>query len=149
VDDGGACERNEECGADSFCSITTACPGVCQARVGSGGTCTTGNACEAGLACNMGTCGAAARAGAACNGTTGVSCEGLAYACVGDDGATAGTCTAWTTLFAGVVGEPCDPTDEDFCDEGLSCAFDGLAAGGPTFRCVERVAAGADCIIAI
>lgn len=148
VADGGACEHNEECGAGSWCAITTACPGVCQARVASGGACTTGNACQAGLSCNSGTCGAPATAGAACNGTTGVSCQGLAYACVGDDGTTAGVCTAYDSLFVGIVGEPCDPTNEDFCDPALSCAFDGITGGMPTFRCVARVTGGA-CTIAI
>lgn len=149
VTDGGACQRNEECGASSYCAITASCPGTCQARVASGGTCGASGSCAAGLECQSGTCRAPAGDGAACNGTTGVACSGLAYACVGDDGATPGVCTPWPELFSGAVGEMCDPRIEDFCNDGLACAFDGLAGGMPTFRCTAPVASGASCTIAI
>ena len=149
VPDGGACERSEECSDASYCAITTGCPGTCQARVASGGSCTDSAACVAGLSCTGGTCSAPAGAGAACNGTTGVSCTNLGLTCVGDDGGTAGVCTTWTSLLAGALGEVCDPQMEDFCDADLSCGFDGLDGTTPRFRCIARVAAGAACTIAV
>lgn len=149
VADGGACERNEECGEASYCAITTSCPGTCQARVATGAACTSSSACQSGLSCDSGTCRAPAGPGAACNGTTGVACSNLGLVCVGDDGATPGECTRWSEVLMGAEGELCDALNEDYCDDGLSCAFDGLDGTTPRFRCVTRVAAGAACTIAL
>lgn len=149
VADGGACELSEECAGDAYCAIAGACPGTCQARVASGATCTSDAACTGGLDCVGGTCRAPAGAGAACEGTTGVTCSGVGLTCIGSEGTTAGVCTDWDDVFMGALGEVCDAPNQDLCDEGLSCAFEGVGAGGPTFRCVARVAAGAECTIAL
>lgn len=149
VDDGGACELNEECGDGSYCAISGACPGACQARVMSGATCSSSDGCQPGLVCTSGSCRAPAGEGAACEGTTGVSCSNIGLTCAGSDGATAGTCAQLASFFSGAVGEICDPDMEDLCDEGISCAFDGLDGTSPRFRCVARVAAGAACTIAL
>jgi hypothetical protein len=149
VPDGGACELNEECGASSYCAISGACPGACQARVASGSTCTDSAGCLPGLSCTGGTCRTPAGEGAACGGTTGVSCSNIGLSCIGSSGTTPGVCTDLDTLFTGVAGEVCDAESQDFCNPDLSCAVDMVGATGPTFRCVARVAAGAACTAAV
>ncbi|MBU1239430.1 hypothetical protein KJ865_06950, partial [Myxococcota bacterium] len=55
VDDGGACEINEEC-LSNYCDTSEACPGVCAPAVADGASCDMSDECMKGAKCINGTC---------------------------------------------------------------------------------------------
>lgn len=144
---GGDCGWEEEC-ADGYCSMSDGtCPGACAARVAAGAACLEAAACPVGFACDGGHCVALAREGEACS--VSVACAGLDLSCVSPSGAGAGTCQSWDDLFAGAIGEPCSLASSDYCDPELSCVFDGVAGGTPSFVCAARVGRGEACAVGV
>lgn len=151
VEAGGPCALNEECAGDSYCRIEGACPGTCQARVGSGATCSADDACQPGLRCFDGTCQAAARAGAACGGASGIECAG-GLVCMGARDATpmnpavSGTCRTLAEVQVGELGDLCDLDAGMLCQSGLACALTGVSGGTmAVFECVAAASSGATC----
>ncbi|MBX7191362.1 MAG: hypothetical protein K1X94_04865 [Sandaracinaceae bacterium] len=133
---GGACSINEECGVDQFCSITTACPGTCQARRTSGQDCSDDRHCAAGLSCRDSMCQAQPMVGAGCTELAGCS---LGLLC------SMGQCRPVDEVLVGTEGASCNLQTGPLCREGLSCVVDSVAPGGATFVCRGAVAAGAAC----
>jgi len=148
VADGGDCVWSEECVSNRCVSAEGVCPGRCAPFTPEGGACVAFDECGAGLACVAGTCTRIllSAEGEPCDPSTGRSCAGIDLECQGVTPDAAGTCVNWRTAFAGALGSPCAPADGDYCDPGLSCAFD-MAAGG--FTCQASVAAGAACTVAV
>lgn len=133
---GGACAIDEECVGDSFCSVTTACPGTCQARSGSGAACTRDEGCQSGLKCTSSACAAPGGMGAACQGTTHVECGG-GLSCVGGSTTATGICNTTASVFSIASGQPCNLAMSQLCQSGLSCTATSLTvqecvAGGLT-----------------
>jgi hypothetical protein len=132
---GGACAMDEECMGDAYCSLTTACPGTCQARAASGATCTNDNGCQSGLRCGgTGTarsCVTPAGDGAACQGTTGNDCGG-GFICVGGSATMAGMCHTVASVFAAASGAACNPVNGQLCQPGLSC----VVTSGSNITCM-------------
>ncbi len=138
---GGACSINEECGVEQFCSITTACPGTCQARRTSGQSCNEERHCAAGLACTDGMCVAPPMTGAGCMDLGGC---GLGSLCSG------GQCRPVDEVLIANEGQACNLQMGPLCQEGLSCVVDAVMPGvGATFVCRARVAAGAACRVGL
>lgn len=133
---GGACSLNEECGVNQFCSFNMACPGACQARRTAGQMCSDDRHCAAGLTCPAGTCVAPPMVGVACEGLGGCS---LGLLCSG------GQCRPGSEVLISNEGQACNLQMGPLCREGLSCVVDTVGAGGATFVCRARVAAGAAC----
>lgn len=142
---GGACALDEECAGDAYCSVTTACPGTCQAYGASGSACTRDQACQTGLRCGNGTCMAPGGAGAACQGTTGVDCSG-GLICAGGSATRAGVCTSVDAVFVGAMGAACNPTNGQLCMQGLSC----IVASATSQTCgAGGLAAGSACSLSL
>lgn len=135
---GGACALTEECAGDSYCRTDAACPGTCEARVGSGAACSSDEACEAGLRCFGGTCQAPAGATAACGGPSMIGCAG-GLVCLDE------RCRPLGEVQVATLGMACDLA-EALCEPGLSCAMVGVSdVGGGTFECVGPASAGGSC----
>jgi hypothetical protein len=137
---GGPCSLNEECGVEQFCSLTTACPGTCQARRTSGQDCGEERHCAAGLTCSDGMCVAPPREGAGC---TELGECGLGFLCSG------GQCRPVDEVLVGAEGTSCNLQTGPLCRDGLSCVVDMIMPGGATFVCRAGVAAGAACRLGI
>jgi hypothetical protein len=137
---GGPCSLNEECGVEQFCSITTACPGTCQARRTSGQDCSEDRHCAAGLACQDGMCTAPPREGAGCT-ELGDCALGLLCA--------SGQCRPVDDVLVGAEGTSCNLQMGPLCRDGLSCVVDMVSVAGATFVCRMPAAAGGTCRLGI
>jgi hypothetical protein len=121
---GAACGEDSQC-TGKFCNTgTNQTCGACSTLAAAGGTCTSDNGCDYGLACNGGVCSAYASAGATCD-TTHV-CK-TTLACLN------GTCA--TSLEAGAtcaaVGGPgCDTLKGLYCNLSKVCATYAFASAG-------------------
>jgi hypothetical protein len=69
-------------------------------------------------------------------------------ACVGDSAAMSGTCKKLSELATRGMGESCNPSEESFCQEGLSCVVD---TGPPmmTFKCAAPSSTGGTCRVGV
>lgn len=142
---GGACALDEECMGDAYCSVDTACPGSCQARVTSGGACTRDAACADGLRCASGHCSTPALEGASCQGTTGVDCAG-GMICAGGSSTANGTCRSVATIMSGAAMGACNLQQGQFCMAGLSCEVAGITS----MTCVtDGIAVGMPCHLSL
>jgi hypothetical protein len=151
LDTGSPCSFDEECVGDAYCNGAD-CPttsGTCSPRSAGGGACDADSECLTGLVCNAGSCGASAsRSGGPCDGPDAIECP-IDEACVGGSDEAVGTCTPITSLRTAAEGEMCElGGTQIFCQQGLACAAVALGAGGATFECRARVAAGGACFVA-
>ncbi len=146
---GGACSISAQCVGDAYCSFAAgACPGTCQARLGSGAMCMSDDECQSGLSCDGGMCRAPAGAGASCGGMSGVECR-AGTLCLGAMGGMPGTCRATSDAFSAAAGASCDPRTGELCVEGQHCTLTTFMP--PTtfaFTCEGPLAAGAACRLA-
>lgn len=134
---GGRCGHDEEC-VDGWCDIDIACPGRCQARVGSGMACTADVHCQDGLVCLSDRCEPPRDAGGACSADAhcagGLICD--AGTCATRPGR-AQACSASTRCASELVCVEGDCRDgarlDDMCDAMHPCA--------PGFRCLSRTSA--------
>lgn len=149
VEIGGACSIDDECAGEAYC-LSALCPaeaGTCTARQASGTACTGDEQCESGLVCEDDVCRVPTNtSGGPCGGDSDLDCP-LDQYCLGEDATTRGTCTPWASVLTIAAGQPCDPTMEDFCQEGLSCVVTAVdpTTFMPTWECRARVGAGAAC----
>lgn len=144
VDAGGDCSVDAECAGEAFCAIDNSCPGTCTSLRSEGQACDDGDHCQDGLSCD-GTCKAVAARGERCGPLT--ACR-LDDTCIPNATGIVGSCTSVDSVYAGAVGDSCDPDVADLCDPELSCALtiDGQQVG---FECTERVGSGDDCTAAV
>lgn len=151
VDEGGACNIDEECaGADLYCE-NDACPGACAPRLGAGSECANDGECGDALVCDEGldTCEAPGAGGAACGGGTEPDCA-IGLACWGGDemAGEPGECTDLAALMTEAEGDACDLIDGPLCEPGLSCVVTSVMPA-PVFECQAEVASGAACNLAL
>jgi len=152
VDEGGGCVVDVDCAGNNFCDRSAGCPGTCSAPRTEGGDCEDDDDCVEGLACanDTGKCVARATEGQACGGGVQEDCA-LGLTCAGDDDETQtpGLCKKNEDVFAGALGDPCDLSATELCEDGLSCVVTSLDGNGATFACAEAVASGAACSLGI
>ena len=136
VEDGGACNIDEECGDGSTCITDRMCPGECLAIATLGGDCSM-TECDEGLTCYEGACVAERAHGETCD-EMGMYC-GDGLNCVN------GTCAGFSDALTVAEGEPCDFDSGMLCVEGLSCVIDSVVDNEPDLRCRSGVASGEVC----
>jgi hypothetical protein len=146
VEEGGDCQRNEECQGEQYCNFADACPGICSAREQAGGACTGNSDCADGLKCGEASlCVKPSAAGEACKGGEPDCIDG--YFCVGNDDAMnmPGECKLFDEAFPGKLGDACSLAA--LCEIGLSCNITSIAP--VEGECVEKVGSGDACGFAV
>ncbi len=150
VSAGMPCTMDVECAQGTFCN-GPACPGICTARQAAGATCKNDTDCASGLGCHRDKCETPGSAGDVCGGQNDANCrEGLM--CVGADAQAgkAGQCRALADVFAGNLGDSCDPRADKLCKSGSVCTVQSYNLLSDTLvaKCAAPVTSGAACKIA-
>jgi hypothetical protein len=133
---GEPCRSTLDCVDGLYCSLGSACPGQCTARLGEGSACTEDDQCQVDLRCMRSgaqgaeVCRRPARLNAPCGGNAYPSCE-LGLFCLGSSGDQPGTCKNAGELFSSDPGQACNASTGPLCKPGSYC----LVVSG---RCVAE-----------
>lgn len=149
---GETCSIDQECAGEAYCAGAD-CPttsGICTMQSPGGGSCDGNRECQAGLACEDGTC-------VVPTGNSGGSCADqgdcpLDEQCVGAAMGASGICRNRASLQTAGLGETCELQGDMviLCEDGASCAVTGfMLPMSATLECRAPVAAGAACFAAV
>jgi hypothetical protein len=143
---GEDCSYDFDCKGTAFCKFDGGCPGKCTERLAAGASCSSDDDCQDGLVCGGATqaCVKPAAVGQPCGGSVAPDCAPMSL-CMGDDSSQqqAGTCKAFSEVFAGKAGDGCSYADGNLCAGDLSCVYD--APPPATGKCAAKVGSGAAC----